>query len=128
MSAPHTPHLAQLLDEDTALTLDALARVCRMDTHWVLARVQDGVLHAGVDADGDASGGTVAGAGEGARTGAAAQNPDTLRFTSTTVVRARRLAHLEITFNADPQLATLTADLIEEVLALRRQLQHLSAR
>ncbi|MBY0409538.1 MAG: MerR family transcriptional regulator [Burkholderiaceae bacterium] len=111
MSAPHTPHLAQLLDEDTALTLDALARACRMDTHWVLARVQDGVLQADVDTE----------------VGAVAENPEALRFTSTTVVRARRLAHLEITFNADPQLAALTADLIEEVLTLRRQLQHLSA-
>lgn len=108
MSAPHTPPVAELLDEDTALTLDALARACRMDADWVLARLQDGLLHTGFDA--------------------AAQSPAALRFTGTTVLRARRLAHLEVTFDADPQLAALTADLIEEVLVLRQRLQQLAQR
>ena len=40
------------------------------------------------------------------------------------MVRARRLAQLEVTFDADPHLAALTADLIEEVAFLRRRLRH----
>jgi len=47
------------------------------------------------------------------------------RFSSQTLVRARRIAHLEHSFDADPQLAALTADLIEEVQMLRRKLQAL---
>jgi chaperone modulatory protein CbpM len=43
------------------------------------------------------------------------------------VVRARRLARLESTFDADPQLAGLTTDLIEEVTALRQRLRQLEA-
>jgi chaperone modulatory protein CbpM len=45
------------------------------------------------------------------------------RFDSFTLVRARRVAHLETCFDADPQLAALTADLIEEVARLRKQLE-----
>ncbi|RYF39595.1 MAG: MerR family transcriptional regulator, partial [Comamonadaceae bacterium] len=49
------------------------------------------------------------------------------RFDSATLVRARRIASLEACFDADPQLAALTADLIEEVAQLRRQLRVLGA-
>lgn len=120
MSAPHSTSpgasqaarsnpLAELLDgEAAALGLDALASACHMDTEWVITRLQEGLLQTGPDgADG---------------------RPGTWRFSSATVVRARRLAHLEVTFDADPQLAALTADLIEEVAALRQQLRHLQAR
>ena len=44
------------------------------------------------------------------------------RFASTTLVRARRIVQLEQTYDADPQLAALAADLMEEVARLRRQL------
>ena len=47
------------------------------------------------------------------------------RFAGTTLVRARRLAGLEQTFEADPQLAALTVDLMEEVTELRRRLHQL---
>ena len=104
-----TTPLAELLDDSaTALTLDALACACRMDTGWVITRLQEGLLHTGTDHPAD--------------------SPTTWRFSSATVVRARRLAHLEVTFDADPQLAALTTDLIEEVATLRQQLRHLQAR
>ena len=96
-------------DEHTALTLDALASACRMDTDWVVTRLQEGLLQTYTD-------------------GADGSSPTTWRFTSATVVRARRLAHLEVTFDADPQLAALTTDLIEEVATLRPRLRHLQAR
>jgi chaperone modulatory protein CbpM len=46
----------------------------------------------------------------------------TWRFTSAALVRVRRIANLESAFDADPQLAALAADLMEEVARLRRLL------
>ena len=82
---------------DAAFSAEELARACRVPLGWVHERVEAGVLQV---------------------------NPATgaWRFDSTTVVRARRIAGLEECFDADPQLAALTADLIEEVLALRKRL------
>ena len=87
---------AELLDE-TAFSLQDAARACGMEVHWIEERVQAGVLHVHL-ASGE------------------------WRFDSATVVRARRVAQLEQRFDADPQLAALTADLIEEVARLRRLL------
>lgn len=109
MNTPAFATPAEPLDgEGAALTLHALARACCMDADWVLARLEEGLLLS-TDArqDGD---------------------PAQWRFGGATVVRARRIAHLEVTFDADPQLAALTADLIEEVATLRQQLRHLKAR
>lgn len=91
--------LVELLDE-AALDLHELARCARTTPDWVLTHVQAGVLtpHSGQ---------------------AAAE----WRFGSTTLVRARRIARLEHSFDADPQLAALTVDLMEEVALLRRQLK-----
>ncbi len=94
--------LAELLDEHGPMTLEELARVCCMAPGWVSERVSAGLLQAD-------------------------QASGHWHFTSATVVRARRLARLESTFDADPQLAGLTADLIEEVNALRRRLRQLEA-
>ena len=82
------------------LTLEELARACCMEPGWVIQRLEAGVLHAERD---------------GAR----------WHISSSTVMRARRIARLETTFDADPELAALTADLIEEVTQLRRRLQGL---
>ena len=90
--------LVELLD-DAALDLHGLARACAMSPEWVLARVEAGVLqplHGGVAAE--------------------------WRFASLSLRRARRIAQLERVFDADPQLAALTADLMEEVIALRQRL------
>lgn len=95
--------LAELLDEQAPLTLDDLARTCCMAPDWVVERLQAGLLQ------GEQAGGR-------------------WLFASTTVLRARRLARLEATFDADPELAALTADLIEEVTALRRRLHQLESR
>ena len=102
-----TPPAERVDARNASLTLDALARACRMDADWVAARLQEGLLQAGTEGEGDRS---------------------AWRFSGATVVRARRIAHLELTFDADPHLAALTADLIEEVTALRQQLRHLKGR
>lgn len=110
MNHPPVATPAEPLDgEEMALTLQALARACRMDTDWVVARLEEGLL---LPADAPRKN----------------DDPAHWRFSGATVVRARRIAHLEVTFDADPQLAALTADLIEEVTTLRQQLRHLKAR
>lgn len=93
--------LTELLD-DAALTLEQLARGARQAPEWVLTHVEAGVLHP-------------------AHGHVAAE----WRFASTTLLRARRIADLEHSFDADPQLAALAVDLMEEVAALRRQLAQL---
>ena len=93
--------LTELL-EDAALTLEQLANGARQAPEWVLTHVEAGVLH---PAHGHAA--------------------TEWRFASATLLRARRIADLERSFDADPQLAALAVDLMEEVAALRRQLAQL---
>ncbi|MFT4195545.1 chaperone modulator CbpM [Ottowia sp.] len=93
--------LVELLD-DAALTLNELARCGRVTPEWVHTHVEAGVLQ------------PVQGAGSAE-----------WRFASATLTRVRRIAHLEAAFDADPQLAALTTDLMEEVARLRRQLAQL---
>ena len=93
--------LVELLD-DAALDLHGLARACAMSPEWVLARVEAGVL-------------------QPLHGGGAAE----WRFASTSLTRARRIAELEHSFDADPQLAALAADLMEEVAWLRQRLAEL---
>ena len=103
MNATPTPiaaGLAELLD-DAALTLDELARCCRVSPDWVCSHVEAGVL-------------LPAPAGQAA--------PAQWRFAAATLTRARRIAQLETIYEADPQLAALAVDLMEEVARLRRLL------
>jgi len=86
--------------EGAVFTAEELARACGVAPDWVLARVEAGVLQG--DRDGSV-----------------------WRFDSLTLMRARRIVRLEATFDADPQLAALTADLIEELARLRRRLSAL---
>jgi len=92
-------HEDEVLDE-AAFTADDLARACGVDTRWVHERVDAGVLQVN-------------------------QATGEWRFDSTTLVRARRVRGLEAGFDADPQLAALTVDLIEEVQRLRERLRRL---
>jgi chaperone modulatory protein CbpM len=91
-------HHAELIGEG-AFSAEELARACGVTVTWVQARVESGVL----DADSPAEG----------------------RYGNTALARARRIARLEACFDADPQLAALTADLMEEVMRLRRRLHAL---
>ena len=97
---------AELLDQ-TKLSLHELARHCRTSPQWVIEHVQTGII--GYDNDGSTT----------------AISHEQWRFSSQSLVRARRIAQLEHSFEADPQLAAMTADLIEEVQWLRRKLLHL---
>ena len=79
---------------------EELARACDTSADWVHLHLQAEALRA-EEADG------------------------AWRFDSAGLVRASRIAQLEAIFDADPQLAALTVDLLEEVTQLRRQLQRL---
>ena len=107
---PVPADLTELL-ADQSLTLQELARACRMAPEWVHARVHDGVIDiTQTQADPRVQ----------------VDDQGSWRFSCTMVLRARRIADLERQFEADPQLAALTEDLMEEVARLRRQLERLA--
>ena len=96
--------------EEAALTADELAHACSVQTAWVIDHVQAGLLVA------------ILVTSVSSVTTPAATSPE-MRFTSPELARARRLLALERNFDANPELAALTVDLIEEVEHLRRRLQ-----
>ncbi len=83
--------------EESWLTIEQLSRACRAEPQWLLRHLEEGLLP-GAEC--------VAG---------------TWRFSSATLVRARRMRDLEQDFDAAPELAALVADLLEELDRLRAQ-------
>ena len=90
--------IGELLDE-TTLTLEELALACAVEPEWILERIDAGILT-----------GTL-------------REETTWCFVSADLVRARRLVSIERDFDANPELAALVADLIEEVNRLKQQLK-----
>lgn len=87
-----TDRNAELLDDD-GLTVEELASVCCVSGEWIERHVRGGLL--------------------------AATGESAVRFSSVQMLRARRLADIERTFDANEELAALVVDLIEEVERLR---------
>jgi chaperone modulatory protein CbpM len=83
----------QVIDGEM-LHADDIARICCVTTHWVHTRIEQEILHA-VMRDG------------------------TYYFSSQMLFRAKQVASIEHQYDADPQLAALVADLIDEVRTLR---------
>ncbi|MDI1301296.1 MAG: chaperone modulator CbpM [bacterium] len=103
--------------EECMLTLEELAQSCAVEPQWVIARVEAGLLgyvtvttDRAADADTEESESAIA-------------ELAAMRFASAELARARRLAELERDMDANPELAALVVDLIEEVQHLRRQLR-----
>ena len=92
--------------EQHSLTITQFANACNVSETWVVQREHGGVVD--LAGEGDASPGA---------------DVQAWRFPGHGIVRARRIADLERTFDADPQLAALTADLMEEVGRLRALLR-----
>ena len=84
-----------LMIDDDGLSCEELACACAVSVEWIERHVESGLLEVGVTA--------------------------TMRFTSAQLLRARRLAEIERTFEANDELAALVVDLIEEVERLRRR-------
>jgi chaperone modulatory protein CbpM len=86
-------HTLEVLIDDDGLTVEELASACAVSCEWIERHVAGGLLeHPGAG---------------------------TMRFTSVQLLRARRLADIERTFDANDELAALVVDLIEEVERLR---------
>lgn len=91
--------LTAVLIDETALTLEELARACAVERDWVVQRVRTGIL---MECD--------------------SEDCVSWRFTSADLVRARRLCQIERDFEANDDVAALVVDLSEEISRLRRKL------
>ena len=99
--------LTGTIAEDACFTLEQFCAVCALEREWLIVRVQEGLIPATCAATGAATG---SGAAE-------------WRFTTATLVRARRMRDLERSFDAAPELAALVADMIEQMDDLRARLR-----
>jgi chaperone modulatory protein CbpM len=95
----HDDLLTGALLDDVCLTVDELAQACATEPRWIIERVEAGYL-----------------------CGEPSQPPTQWRFASAELLRARRLVVTERDFDANPELAALVVDLIEEVHQLRHRL------
>jgi chaperone modulatory protein CbpM len=100
-SMPDRPVLMGALLEDACLTLEQVCSACAVTPEWVSSHVLEGRLRLG------------------------SGQPSQWRFGSRDLWRLRELRRLEITFDAEPELAALVADLLEELETLRAQLRRL---
>ncbi len=92
-------NIAKALVVET-LDISELAQACRVAPEWVHLRLFAGLLTAEIPA-----------------------SLAEVRLDSRTLVRARRMHAIERDFEANPELAALVVDLIEELDALKCRLQ-----
>jgi chaperone modulatory protein CbpM len=92
-------HIAFLIDEP-CLTIDEIAISCAVSREWVIEHVQAGALLAEPGSD-----------------------PAQWVFTGRDLLRSRRLFGVERNFDANPELAGLVADLLDEVERLKVRLR-----
>ena len=85
--------------EDACLTLEQLCAACALEREWLIRRVEEGLIPVS---------GTVV---------------TEWRFTTTHLARARRMREIERSFDAEPELAALVADMLEEMDTLRARLR-----
>jgi chaperone modulatory protein CbpM len=85
--------------EETWMHLEQVAAACRVEPAWLLQHIDDGLLPHVESAAG------------------------LWRFSSTAVLRTRRMLQVERDFDAGPELAALVADLLEEIDTLRAKIQ-----
>ena len=91
--------LSGSLLEETWLTLEQVAAACAVEPEWLARHLDEGLFpHVA----------SIAG---------------TWRFSSSSLVRARRMRQLERDFDAVPELAALVADVLEELDELRAHLR-----
>lgn len=94
-------HVRVVLDE-TWLDMEQLCRMADVSEPWVCQRMEEGLLAP-----------------------AALEPAQTPRFSAHDLRRVRRMASLERDFDAVPELASLVADLEDEIAALRDKLRRL---
>jgi len=84
--------------EETWLTVEQMAKICTVEPQWLRHHLEEGLFP---------------------RTECVA---DTWRFTGEHLRRAR-MREMERVFDAEPELAALVADLLEEMEAMRARLR-----
>ena len=83
--------------EEACLTLEQVATACAVERAWVVRLVEEGYVPP-------------------------MNGPETeWRFGSATLTRARRIREIERAFGAEPELAALVADMLDEIDELRAQ-------
>jgi chaperone modulatory protein CbpM len=85
--------------DDVTLTLEELAHACDIDVQWITERIESEILKRPGEAQAD------------------------WRFKSIELIRIRRLIDVERDFDAQPELAALVVDLMEELDLRKAQLQ-----
>lgn len=91
--------LTGALLEESWLTLEQIAAACTVEPKWLRHHLEEGLFPQTECVSG------------------------TWRFSSAQLRRARRMHEMERVFDAEPELAALVADLLEEMDALRARLR-----
>ena len=99
MNTDDDPVLIGLVIDDQGLSLQELACACGADEDWLRERLEAGLLFR------------------------VAPEQPLSQFASPHLHRARRLLALERDFDANPELAALVVDLLDEIQVLRLRLQ-----
>lgn len=97
MMDPNTP--GNDLVAPDALSLEQVAVVCRVERNWLVAHLERGLV------------------------APAHPSGDEWRLTPAALARVRRMRQIERDFDAEPELAALVADLLEEMDRLRARLR-----
>ena len=97
--------ISGVLIDDVSLTIDELARACAVERTWIREHVEDGFLPCTVMMLVDDT-----------------NDEPHWKFASRELVRARKLIAFERDFDANPELAALLVDLLEEIAELKRRL------
>ncbi|MDR3390972.1 MAG: chaperone modulator CbpM [Sulfuriferula sp.] len=92
--------ITAIVIDDLQLDLADLAHSCGVSQEWVVERVHAGLL-------------------------CTPMNPGQVRFTSAELTRARRLRNIERNFDANPELAALVVDMMEEIERLKGQINRI---
>ena len=98
--------LSGVLLDEVQLSIDELARACAVERTWIVQHVQEGLLECVTF--------------EVMSHSSTGENE--WRFASRQLVRARKLVSFERDFDANPEVAALLVDLLEEIAELRRRL------
>jgi chaperone modulatory protein CbpM len=85
--------------EDNGLTLNELAAICAVETDWLIMHIEEGILQP------------------------LPEHSHEWRFSSSTLLRVKRIWIFERDFDAVPELAALAADMQEEIAKLKQRLQ-----
>jgi chaperone modulatory protein CbpM len=91
--------LVGALLEESCLTLEQIATACTVEPQWLQRQIEEGLFPPAEPVGG------------------------VPRFSSVQLQRARRMRDMERIFGAEPELAALVADLLEEMDDLRARLR-----